>query len=243
MKSNDYALKYRKALEFYNQEDYVKAARLFDQIAPVYRGTIKADTVLYYQAYSYYKQKDYILGGHYFKNLSDNYPGSVYNEECEFMSAYCYYKQSPRPELDQTNTMKAIGAFQIFAITHPGSKRITEAKKYITEMQDKLVEKSYMSAKLYYDLGDYKSSIIALQNSLNEYPDTKYREELMYLIVKSNYLLADNSVIEKQKERYQNTIDEYYSFISEFPKSKYRKDADRMYEVSMDFLDLQSSPE
>ena len=236
LKSNDYKLKYTKAVEYYDEGEYVRASRLFDQIASIYRGTTKADTVSYYQAYSYYHQNDYILSGHHFRNLAINYPGSVYAEESGFLAAYCFYKQSPKPSLDQDNTMKAIIAFQMFMISHPISERVEEARNYVTELEDKLVEKSYMSAKLYYDLEDYRSSIIALQNSLNKYPYTKHREELMFLILKSNYLLADNSVIDKQKERFQNTVDEYYSFISEFPESVYRREADRMYDASLSYL-------
>jgi len=233
LKSSDYKLKYTRGVEYFDEGEYVKASRLFDQIASIYRGTTKADTVSYYQAYSYYHQNDYILSGHHFRNLAINYPRSVYAEESDFLAAYCFYKQSPKPSLDQDNTMKAIIAYQMFMISYPGSERVEEARTYIIELQDKLVEKSYMGAKLYYDLGDYKSSIIALQNSLNEYPDTKHREELMFLILKSNYLLADNSVFSKQKERFQNTVDEYYSFISEFPESAYRREADSMYDESL----------
>ncbi len=90
-----------------------------------------------------------------------------------------------------------------------------------------------MSGKLYYNLGDYKASIIALQNSLNDYPDTEHREELMFMLLKSHFLLAENSIVQKQIERYQSTVDEYYSFVGEFPESKYRREADRIYDTSL----------
>jgi outer membrane protein assembly factor BamD len=233
LKSHDYKLKYTKAMEFYEEEEYVKAATLLDQIAPVYRGTIKADTVFYYQAMSYYMQRDYILAGHYFSQLAEDYPNSVYAEEADYMTGYCYYKLSPKPSLDQENTIKAMNAFQLFMIKYPASPRVEETQLLIQELRDKLVEKSYLNGKLYYDLGDYKAAIIALRNSLNDYPNTKHREELMFLILKSSYLLADNSIIQKRKERFQDTIDEYYSFIGEFPESKYRREAERMYEEAM----------
>jgi outer membrane protein assembly factor BamD len=236
LKSSDYKLKFEKSVEYHEDGDYVRASRLLDQIASMYRGTTKADTVYYYQAYSYFHQRDYILGGHHFANLAGNYPNSAFAEEADFMTGYCFYMQSPRPSLDQDNTINAIAAFQVFIISYPSSRRVADAHKFITELQDKLVEKSYLSAKLYYDLGDYKASIIALRNSLNEYPETKHREELMYLILRSNFLLASNSILSKQKERFQSAVDEYYSFISEFPESKYRRDADRIYENSMVYL-------
>ena len=234
LKSPDTNLKYRKALEYYNSEDYARATGLFEQLVPLTRGSSRADTVNFFLAKSYYGQKDYILAGHYFKDFTKNFPKNKFAEESEFMVAYTSYLLSPRPSLDQTNTYNAIQAFKLFVIKYPQSKRVEEARKLITDLENKLVEKSYLSAKLYYDLSDYKASIIALTNSLNDYPDTKYREELMFLILKSNFLLAENSVSAKKRERFQQAVDEYYAFIGEFPESKYAKEAEKIYNTSMD---------
>jgi outer membrane protein assembly factor BamD len=236
LKSSDYNLKCRKAFEYYDKGEYVKAATLFDNVVNVFRGTTKADTLSYYQAMSYYKQKDYLLGGHYFGTFASNFMYSPFTEEAEFLEAYCYYQLSPRPSLDQSTTMQAIEAFQSFSNKYPLSKHIGEAKTLIIEMQDKLVEKSRLNAVLYYDMGNYKSSIIALKNSLDEFPNTQYKEELMWLVLDSNYKLAENSVISKQKERYQSTIDEYYTFISQFPNSKYKKEAEKIYQTAGNFI-------
>lgn len=236
LKSNDYKLKYRKAFEYYNDGEYVRASTIFEQIVSVYKGTDKSDTVSYYHAMSYYKQKDYVLGGHYLKTFADNYPYSPFADEAEFLSAYCYYLESPRPSLDQEDTYTAIDAFNLYITKHPNSKHVTEAQNYISDLQEKLVEKSYKNAKLYFDLGDYKASIVALNNSIAEFPDTKHREELQFLILQSNYYLAKGSIASKQKERFQSTIDEYYSFIAEFPNSKYTRDAKNIYENSESFV-------
>ncbi len=233
LKSSDYQLKYDKAFEYFANEDYVRSATLFEQIASVYRGTTKADTIHYYRAKAYYNQKDYTMAGHYFGELVRTFPLSPFADESDFLNAYCFYMLSPRPELDQANTYSAINAFTLFIINNPRSPKIEEARSLITEMNEKLVNKSYLSARLYYDLGDYKASIIALRNSLNEYPDTKYREELMFLLLKSSYLLAKNSVESKLKDRYQAAVDEYYDFISEFPTGKFASDAKSMYEASI----------
>ena len=93
------------------------------------------------------------------------------------MAAMCDYKISPRPELDQENTRNAIEGFNIFINRFPASSRVEESRKLMKELEDKLVEKSYMSAKLYYDMKQYKAAVVALNNSLKEYANTKYREE------------------------------------------------------------------
>jgi outer membrane protein assembly factor BamD len=237
LKSRDFEKKYETAVAYYEEGEFVRAATLLDQVANIYRGTIKADTVKYYQAKSYYGQRDYMMAGHYFSELSMTYPNSAYLEEADFMVAYCYYKQSPRPQLDQDNTYKTIMAFQMFMVRYPHSDKLNQCQEIIVEMSDKLVEKSFISARLYYDLGYYKSAIIALRNSLIEYPDTKYREELMFMILKSSFLLADNSVADKQRERYQAAVDEYYSFIGEFPDGPHTREAQRIYEDSNKYLE------
>jgi len=233
LKSTDYQLKYDRAYKYYLNKDYVKAATVYDQISTIYRGTNKADTIEYYKSKSYYYQNDFTMAGHYFKELWKTYPNGPFSEEAYFMSAYCLYKLSPKPSLDQANTYAAIDAFNLFIIQYPSSTRVEEARKLIADLNEKLVEKSFLSATLYYNLSNYKASIIALRNSLNDYPNTKYREELMFLLLRSSYLLAVNSVPDKQKERYQAAVDEYYSFIGEFPDGKHTADAKKMYEDSM----------
>jgi len=229
LKSNDYELKYQKALEYYNTKEYVKSTNLIEQILPRYRATSKADTLLYYQAYGHYNQHDYIMAGHYFREFSTVYNNSAFTEECDFMGAYCHYKLSPKAILDQTSSYSAISAFQLFMAKYPNSEKKKECRDIIFELRNKLVYKSYKGAKLYYDLESYKAAIVSLRNSLKDFPDTEYREEIVYLIVKSNFELAEKSVESKKIERYQSTVDEYYSFISEFPESEHMKEVEKIF--------------
>ena len=232
LKSNDYQKKYDEAMRYYGEEDYMRASTLFDQCAPVLRGSRMADTVYFYRAMSYYKMRDYIMAGHYYEQFSNTFGNSSFKEEADYMVGYCYYMRSPKPSLDQSTTVQAIQNFQLFNLNYPESDKVKITEKLIDELKNKLIEKSFISAKLYYDMEYYKSAIVALNNALIEYPDSKYREEIMFMILKSSYLLAENSVIKKQQERYLATIDEYYSFIAEYPESKFIHDAQRFYRNS-----------
>lgn len=229
LESNNHKRKYKEAKAYYEEGDYVKAAGLFDQLKTIYKGTEKIDTVHYYFAKSKYKQTDYILAAHYFKELATSYPKSPFTERAFFYHAYSFYQSSPRPGLEQTNTRRAIDAFQEFKRTYPEHKKVPKANQYINELRNKLVKKSYQSAKLYYQLEEYKASVIALNNSLEDYPDTKYRERILYLILKSNYILAKKSVQSKREERYKRTMESYRSFIDEFPDSENAKEAKAIY--------------
>lgn len=229
LSSSDYDLKYEKAKEYFDMEEYVRASALFEELMPVFKGTERSEDVFYHYAYCYYHQANYLMAGYYFRNFVTTFPTSPKAEECAFMNAYCYYKDSPNVNLDQANTYKAINELQGFVNKHPNSSRVEECNELIDELNDKLVEKSFNSAKLYYELGDYQASIIALSNSLKEYPETQYREELLYLILRSSFELARNSVASKMHQRYEDAVEAYFALVEEFPETEHLREAERIY--------------
>lgn len=229
LKTKDYPLMYKKGIEYYENKDHYKYTTLFEHISPVYKGTMQADTIDFYLSNGYFNQGDYLLAAHYFDQYRKNYPRSEFKEQAEFMYAYCFYKSSPRPLLDQQTTQKAISAFSEYITRYPNTTRKAEVNTILNELRNKLVEKSYISAKLYYDMNDYKSAITALKNSLIEFPSTEYREDMLFMVLQASYDLASNSVVEKQKERFQNTLDEYYNLMGEFPETKHKREVERIY--------------
>lgn len=230
LKSTDNELKKNKALEYYAAGQYVKASELLEQILPRFRATAEAEELYWINAESNYMMKQYELAGSYYRNLVEEYPYGKHAEEATFKAAKCDYAISPKPDLDQINTKKAIEGFNIFVRRYPSSPFAAESMVLAKELEERLVEKSYMSARLYYDMKKYKAAITALENSLKEYSESKYREEMMYLKLNSTYLYAVNSFANRQRERFQATLDDYYSFMDEFPQTKYEREIKRIYE-------------
>lgn len=236
LKSTDYDLKKAKAKEYYDAGQYVKSSEILSQILPRYRASAEAEDLNWMNAMSSYNMKDYYMASTLFKQFIEQFPFGQHAEEGNFMAAYCDYKIAPRPELDQENTKNAIEGFRLFLTRFPSSPRAEESRKYIKEMEENLVEKSYLSARLYYDRKEYKAAVTALNNSLKEYAETKYREEMMFLKLNSLYMYALNSFPAKQRERYQDTLDDYYSFMEEFPKSEYSREVSNIYEKTNKYL-------
>ena len=226
--SNDTAKKYREAVRLYEKKDYNKALGLFDDLVTKYRGTAEAEDLSYYFAYTHYKLRDYTTARYHFKTFADTYASSPKSEECRFMAAYCFYLESPVYSLDQENTIKAIEALQLFINLYPKSERVAEASKLISNLRDKLETKSYANARLFLDIGDYKSAVIAFRNSARDFPDTKYAEEMEYLTIKAQTLYAKASFEIKQEERYNEAIQMYNEFVENYPSSKYLKEAEAL---------------
>jgi outer membrane protein assembly factor BamD len=230
LKSTDNELKYTKAKEYYENKDYTKAMGLFEQLIPIFRGTDKGEEINYLFAYCNYYLKDYIMAGHYFRRFTESFPISEYTTECAYMSAYCYYLDAPKPSLDQETTLKALNEFELYISRYPVSDKIAECNRLMDELRNRLEEKSYENAMLYYKLGQYKAAVVSLKISLKEYPDSKYREEMLYYIVKASYFYAVNSIYTKTKERLNDATKDYKSFVRAYPESKYKKEVNRIYE-------------
>lgn len=109
------------------------------------------------------------------------------------MSIYdCLFRISDVPEqkLEQSQTLKAIEDFQVFVNTFPNSDKVEKCNQLIDEMRLKMEEKEYSQGELYYNLGKYVSAIVAFENMLKEYPETKKEEEVRLMILKSSYNYA-----------------------------------------------------
>jgi len=223
LKSTDNDYKLKMAENYYAQKKYNNAQVLFEDLFPVFKGTAKFEDLYYKYAYTSYYLRDYTSAENLFKTFVETFPNSGKAEEADFMRAYCYYKQSPKAELDQTNTTKAMGQMQAFINTHPGSARVEEATKIIDEARAKLEVKDFKSAELYYNLGYYKAAAIAFSALIDNYPDTQKADEYKLAVIKSYYLYANNSIEEKQAERYDKVVAECTDFSDRFPDSKLGK--------------------
>ena len=236
LKSSDYELKLTKAKEYYNSGNCEKAIPLFEELMSVYKGTRDVENMYYYYAYAHYCDRDYVLASHYFKSFVDYYPRSTNAENATYMVGFCEYQMSPKSSLDQGDTQKAVDALQLYINQYPTGSHVDEANKLIDELRAKLEQKAYDAAMLYYNVRNYKSAATTFKNLLIEFPDTKKQEEIMFLIVKSYHLLAMNSIESKKEERYKLTADAYIEFVDKYPKSKYLREAERMYNYSQVFL-------
>ncbi len=237
LKSKDQNVKFDKAVEYYNDGDCFKSLPLFEELIGLERGTIKAEQIYYYYAQTHYCIGDYYLANYYFKNFVKTYPNSKYSEECLFMAARCSFENSPKSSLDQTETRRAIDEFQLFLDRYPSSSLKDSSNTIIAGLRSKLERKSFEKAKLYEKTGYYRAAVLALQSAIKEFPDSKYREEMMFLIVKSEYLLAFNSIENKKLIRFEETSKFYYTFVAAFPKSKFVEEAEKYFKASLKEMD------
>ena len=232
LKSTDYEYKLKKADEYYTAKSYRLAQQLYEELFPVFKGSDKFEDLYYKYAYCSYYQKNYEDAENLFQGFLGVFPNSSRAEEMAYMHALSFYKESPNVQLDQTNTNKAIGMMQGFINVYPNSTRLAEANKVILQCREKLEEKDYQAAKLYYNLQMYQAAGIGFTNLLNSYPESAMGDSYMLMAVKSFYEFAKLSIFDKQEERYAKVTSEYLDFADRYPNSSFLKEAEEYKNLS-----------
>jgi outer membrane protein assembly factor BamD len=224
LKSKDPEYKLRMAEQYYAKKKYNYSQQLYEDVMPYYRGRPEFEDIYYKYAYCAYYMNDFMNAENLFKTFLEIYPNSPRGEEVDYMRAYTFYRQSPKPELDQTNTIKVIGLMQTFINTHPGSKKNQEAAEIIDICRHKLETKDYQSAQLYYDMGQFRAAAVSFNTLLNSYPESDKADEYKMMAIKSYFKFAELSVEDKKAERFEKVIDECNEFIDRFPQSPFAKE-------------------
>jgi outer membrane protein assembly factor BamD len=249
LKERDYDYMYEAAKEYYVAGQYDKSIQLLNDVITIMKGSDRGEESVYMLGMSYLKNKEYDIAAQTFQQYYTSYPRGTYTERARFYAGKALWISTPEAQLDQSDTYQAIQELQLFLEFYPDSPYRDEAQDIIFEAQDKLVEKEYNAAKLYYNLGTYlgnnfQSCVICAQNALKDYPYTKYREDLALLVMKAKYELAYNSVLSKKAERYRDAVDECYAFKNEYSESANVKLADELLQKAEEALkDLPSEDE
>ena len=241
VKDKDYDYMYEAAKEYYAAGKYNLSITLLNDLITILKGSDRGEESVFMLAMSYMKNKEYSIAATSFQQYYASYPRGIYTERARFLAGKSLWTASPESQLDQTDTYNAIQELQLFLEYYPNSVYRTEAEDIIFAAQDKLVEKEYEAAKLYYNLGtymgnNYQSCVICAQNAMKDYPYTKYLEDLWLLVMKAKYELAVNSVLSRRADRYRDAVDECYAFKNEFPESANIKVADELLKKAQEVL-------
>ena len=237
-KHADSEYKYEYAKACYTRGKYTRAFETLSGVITAMKGSGYGEESLYLMGMSAYNSGDLTAASETFRKYYQSYPRGIYVEDANYYCGRALYDAMPDARLDQTTTKQAIAELQRFLDNYPYTRLKEQTEEMIQKLQDHLVEKEYLSAKLYYDLGDYllnslqggsnyEACIVTSENALRDYPFAKAerREQFLLMILRSRYHLARQSIDTKQAERFRQTVDDYYAFVNEFPESQYLKEA------------------
>lgn len=206
--------KFNVAKERFDKGKTEDALNDFQALQLQYGGTSVSDGVQYYIGMCRFERKEYILGAFEFSKLVKNYPSSPRLVDAQYMLASCYYQLSPHYSLEQKYTKKAIEEFQFFIDNFYQDKRKSDVENKIRELNDKLAEKTFMSAVIYWRMELTKSALIYYDAVMAKYPESKFAEKALYN--KIDILLI--------KARTKEAIDAINKYLNIYPKGNYNEE-------------------
>jgi len=235
LKNDDVKAKYDLAEKYYEEGDFKRANRLYEQIAPKYVGKPQGERVMFFLSNSYFKRGDFNMAGYQFERFIKSYPKSDKVVEASFLGAKSYYELSPEYSLDQTETDKALLKLQNFINAYSESEYFVEANAMAQELTAKKEEKAFRIVKQYNKLGEFnydmlKSAVAASDNFVSDNPGSKYREDAMFLKLEALTHMAMNSYESLKEERLKSAIAAYNTLKKQFPESKFDKEANTIIE-------------
>jgi outer membrane protein assembly factor BamD len=227
-KGDDYQVKFEMANSLYDKGQFLRSVTLYEQVYQKMPKTGEGELAYYRIAKAYYEEKDYVMAGYYFGSYTQRYPYSSKAEEALFLSAMCSVYNSPSASLDQNDTELAISNLQQFIDTYPQSPLLDSCNHVMDDLRVKLETKDYEAVKLYSRTQNYRAAVTTALTFLTDYPRSRYKEEISFLLLENSYFLTLNSIDSKKIERVEQTIERYRNFVSDFPESPNKRAADRI---------------
>ena len=158
--------KMQAADKLYENHKYNRAKDIYEIITFESRGDTLIRKAQFRLANSYFHLKLYDDAIYEYQELLRLYPLSNYAQNSLFMLGESHYKISNPPAYDQSETMKAIEYFTQYLINYPEAKNGAEAENIIFNCRNKLLEKKYNNADLYFIMGYYNASLMYLEEIL-----------------------------------------------------------------------------
>lgn len=225
LKSDDYGEKFEMANFLYDSVgtvgSKVRSIALYEQVYQRSPKEAEGELAYFRIGKAYYESRDFYMAGYYLSQFPIRFPMSVKAEESTFLSAMCSVQNSPEWSLDQMETDVAINNLQQFVNRYPNSYLVDSCNSIIDRLRFKLETKSFESIALYSKTENYMAAESSALTFLEDYPMSVFKEEVHYLLVKNSFFLAKNSIEAKKKERIEQTIERYSTFVAAFPTSKF----------------------
>ncbi|WP_185850840.1 outer membrane protein assembly factor BamD [Blattabacterium cuenoti] len=158
-----------------------------------------------------------------FKKFTSNSVEMFSDENRLFKHAVDEFIKSLDFNLDQKKTLVAIDLLKTFIQRYPNHEKIKEAKNILDILMKKLEKKDFYIANSYFLMQKYKSSLIYFQDFIKRYPDSIFKEKVLYKICVIKYKMADN------KEKASTFFDSYNEYVKLYPNSNSRIKELQMY--------------
>ncbi len=206
---------YEDGVRLYHAVHYEDAEKVFGDLMeryPLSQYAIDGEIMLADVLYTDEKYEEARVYYTDFVALHPSHPKAAY---AMFQKGMCFFRDILSADRDQTNTRKAIIAFEDLQANYPDSPYSAKAGELIGFLRNRLAERELYVGKFYMKKKKYKGALARFGVILKKYPHSTVVDEALYYIVKAYVKLGE-------EDRAQDVLS---TLRSEYPASPYTKAA------------------
>tara|TARA_B100001029_G_scaffold138868_1_gene118105 strand:+ start:301 stop:1155 length:855 start_codon:yes stop_codon:yes gene_type:complete len=208
---------YEEGMNFFDINDFINAAKKFNEAELLYPQSIWAPRSALMTAYSYYNGSYYLDAINELKRFLEIYPNHERISYAYYLLAMSYYEQISDEKKDLGSILDAKLNFEYVLNNYPNSDFALDSEYKLELIQEILASKEMYLAKYYIEREKWIPAINRFKNILENYETTIYVEEAIHRLVEIHYKIG---LIDESK-KYATLLGYNYQ-SSEWYKESYK---------------------
>jgi outer membrane protein assembly factor BamD len=188
--ARDVSTLYAAAKRTMDQQDYERAAKLFDEVERQHPYSVWARRAQLMSAFNYYLGKKYTDAISSAQRFVTIHPGNSEAPYAQYLIAMSYYQQIADVTRDQAITTQASQAFGELIRRYPETRYAADSRLKLDLINDHLAGKEMEVGRFYQRSGNWLASTYRFREVVDKYPTTSHAPEALERLVESNLALG-----------------------------------------------------
>jgi len=220
---------YRDGIEAFNQQNFLKAAKKFNEAELLFPQSEWAPKASLMAAYAFYIDGYYDDAIFQLDQFIKTYPKNSKISYANYLEAMSYYNKIVDEKKDLNPLIKSKKKFQYIVKTYPESDFALDSSFKLDLIDETLASKEMYIAKHYIKKQKWIAAINRLKYIIDEYQTTIFVEEALHRLVEVHYKIG----LEEEAKKYasllgynytsSNWYEESYKIFNRKYKSTYKK--------------------
>ncbi len=181
---------YSLAKDRLDRRDYIRAARLFDEVERQHPYSIWARRAQLMSAFSYYMAQEYPDAISSAQRFLTIHPGNKDAPYANYLIAMSHYQQIEDVNRDQKITQQAADSFGELVRRYPQSRYAADARLKLDLINDHLAGKEMEVGRFYQRQGNWLAATIRFRTVIDKYQTTTHTPEALERLVESYLALG-----------------------------------------------------
>lgn len=197
---------WEEATALFEDGKYREAIAAFQAFTLNFPQDPRATEARWMAAESYFGASDWATAALEYLNYQRDHSRDARAAEALLKAGRSYQRMSLRPELDQTDTRRAVNVYERVMSEYPGTEEAEEARERRERLRDKLAEKVYLNAEYYFDNEAYRAAEVYLEDLITLYTDTAWLPAGYALLAQT---FCAQGIADRASEAYRLLLETY----------------------------------